>query len=363
MRKTEAARASQPQNEPSAWHNLQDVEICESVGEIRVTGPADKIAALGPSGKQLIPPGWPEETGPNHVNERAINTRFKSQLGGQKATPDQMRRFAEAKARSKAALDGGEHHSLCAVWGGPRHSPYVWGGPRHSRTCWPRQASRKWSWKSLRGRRVLAWLDRWTPSHSTLQMQSRHCRLLPLEQKWRLWLPKPLWTLFQCFRTLRSTQRIWKRDHRTQSKEAPAQTAAADGPGNGATASDAAAAADESMGVDPGGPARPPKARAGYSQLLLEVVVAWAHGHISVQAGGCHQVFLTRPVPAATTSSKRNVTTALPCADTAGDLASTKALILVMAEVKVPPTSALPFLEWYGFSPRHSPFPLSDTSV
>eukprot|EP00971_Amphidinium_carterae_P089211 1765731-Amphidinium_carterae.1 len=32
-------------------------------------------------------------------NERAINTRIKAQLNGAKASPDQQRRFAEAKAR------------------------------------------------------------------------------------------------------------------------------------------------------------------------------------------------------------------------------------------------------------------------
>eukprot|EP00971_Amphidinium_carterae_P097865 1936378-Amphidinium_carterae.1 len=49
-RQRDTAVYGRPQNEATAWHNLQDVQICESVGEIRIIGAQEKIRALGPSG-------------------------------------------------------------------------------------------------------------------------------------------------------------------------------------------------------------------------------------------------------------------------------------------------------------------------
>eukprot|EP00971_Amphidinium_carterae_P057389 1134680-Amphidinium_carterae.1 len=63
-------------------------------------GPQEKLRALGPSGKQYLLAGQRRQAQATlRNNERAINTRFASQLNGAKATPDQQRRFAEAKAR------------------------------------------------------------------------------------------------------------------------------------------------------------------------------------------------------------------------------------------------------------------------
>eukprot|EP00971_Amphidinium_carterae_P281631 5591028-Amphidinium_carterae.2 len=80
----------------------------ECAGDVDAVKVLARYASLGqqtkllpcPSGKQYLLAGRRRQAQLTlRNNERAVNSRFESQLGGQKATPDQMRRFAEAKAR------------------------------------------------------------------------------------------------------------------------------------------------------------------------------------------------------------------------------------------------------------------------
>eukprot|EP00971_Amphidinium_carterae_P077982 1542697-Amphidinium_carterae.1 len=82
-------------------NNLQGVTVTSVEGHLQLSGPPDKVALVDPIAKQLLFLG-DRRGAQDHLrnNRRAIRNRFEEYFQpGETETPEQLLRFADAKAR------------------------------------------------------------------------------------------------------------------------------------------------------------------------------------------------------------------------------------------------------------------------
>eukprot|EP00971_Amphidinium_carterae_P318245 6325816-Amphidinium_carterae.2 len=84
----------------SGCNNLRGVTVERVEGQLRAYGPQEKVALLDAIGLRLLEAG-DRRGAQDHLrnNRRAIRNRYQELLAGGQGNPEQLRRFAEAKAR------------------------------------------------------------------------------------------------------------------------------------------------------------------------------------------------------------------------------------------------------------------------